>query len=90
MEELLVITACLYQRGCSETATTWYQQRPQLQIFVEKTEANVKQVAGPIATNYLAPMALFAAGATGTLRLSGSVGLKYNKENMELIFKKEF
>lgn len=90
MEELLVLTACLYQKGCSESASTLYSQRPAFREFVYKTERRVKEAAGPIATNYVAPMVIFASGATGVMRVSESVGIKGRKDYIELFFKKEF
>lgn len=90
MEEILVITACLYQKGCPETASHLYNQRPQLQEFVMKTEARAKEVAGPLVTSYVAPVFVFAAGGTGTLNLYRNVSLKYNRSTFEMIFKKEF
>lgn len=90
MEELLVVTACLYQKGCPDTASYYYNQRPQLQKFVNRTETEVKQIAGPVVVDYLTPVAMFAAGASGTLYVYRNVTLKYNRESLALVFKKEF
>lgn len=90
MEELLVVTACLYQKGCSETASTFYNARPDFKEFVMRTEVQVKETAGPIATEYLAPMVIFASGASGVVRISENVGVRGRRDFMELFFKKEF
>ena len=90
MEELLVITACLYQKGCHETATRLYNERPALQEFAMRAEREVREAAGPVVTEYVVPTLVFAAGGTGVVRVIRNVDLKYNRTGIELIFKNEF
>jgi hypothetical protein len=90
MEEILVLTACLYQKGCPETASHLYNQRPHLQEFVSKTETKIKTLAGPFIVDYLTPTILFASGATGSVHLYRNLSMKYNRTTLTVVFKKEF
>lgn len=90
MEEILVITACLYQNGCTETASHYYNQRPHFQEFVTKTEERAKDAAGPLMVNYVTPIAAFVAGATGSMYLHRNLIMKYNRTTVAVVFKKEF
>jgi hypothetical protein len=90
MEETLVVVACLYQKGCSESASVYYKSRPALQEFVLKVENRAKATVGPTLLNYGAPILVFAAGGQGSLQVSKNVSIKVSKEFTDLTFKKDF
>lgn len=50
--EALVLMACMYGQGCSETASAYYLSQPRLQDSVKYTEAVLKQKMGERAFLY--------------------------------------
>lgn len=90
MTELLVITACLYGEGCSESYAQYYESKPSLQHFIMKTERETERILGKNFVTYMVPPLAFIAGTTATSKISNSFNLKYSRSFIELIFKKEF
>lgn len=90
MTELLVLTACLYQKGCTDTASVYYASKPELQQMVFKVENRAKAMAGPLLFNYVAPVILMVAGANGAIKISSHVNLEFSRQSTALIFKKDF
>ncbi len=90
MEEILVLTACLYQKGCSDTASVYYEKRPALQEFVQINERAVKRTVPPILLDYLGPILLVSSGASATTQISKTIALKYNRETTLIVFSRGF
>lgn len=90
MTEGLVLVACLYGKGCSETYSRYYDSKPSLQNFVSKSEREIEQLVGGNFLTYVAPPIAFLVGTTATSKLNEYLNLKYSRTFVELNFKKEF
>ena len=90
MTEILVLTACLYSKGCSEAANVYYDSKPEIREAVFKVENQIKATAGPFFVSYVAPVLVFGAGGTGSIKVSKLVTLKLERQSGTLIFKKDF
>ena len=90
MTELLVVVACLYGKGCSETSSTYYDSKPELQLFVKRTERRITATVGQATVTYVAPPLIFALGGSGIIKLNQHVNLQVNKNLFELKFNKDF
>lgn len=88
--ELLVLFACLNKTGCSETSSQYYSQHPELQEFVKDSENRIKDAAGPIMTQYGAPLIWAASGQEATTRLSTRFYLTFSVNTQILKFKQEW
>jgi hypothetical protein len=84
--ELLVVVGCVYGKGCSETATAYYNYNPQLQIIA----FNLERLAPTSLKTYLAPVAFYALNGTPALKLTNVIQLQISKSNKTLIFSKDF
>ena len=56
MTAMIVVLACFYGQGCSESASQYYHQTPELQEAVKYTEGQLK--------NYMSNDALVLAGTS--------------------------
>lgn len=90
MPEFLVFLACLNNTGCPETSNQYYSQHPELQEFVKTEENKIKEAAGPVAVQYLAPIMWAASGQEATARLSTRLYLTFKLDHQVLLFKQEF
>jgi hypothetical protein len=90
LTELLVVTACLYGKGCNETYSQYYQTKPSLQHFVMKTEREIQNLVGRHFITYVVPPLAFMTGSAGTTKLTSNLNIQYSRTFAELIFKKDF
>lgn len=85
MPEFLVIVACLYQRGCTEASSTYYDSRPELQAYVHRMETQIRTKAGPI-YDYGAPLFVFGFGGAGIIKLTAQWSIKASRSEASLNF----
>lgn len=85
----MVALACLTQKGCSEIAGVYYDQNLELQAIVKRTELKVRVVAGP-AIDYAAPIFVFVAGGSGTIKLASHWNLNVSRKTAEVIYTLNF
>lgn len=90
MEEFLVVVACSMGRGCTETASAYYESRPELKVVAAKIERKAVQVVGPTVITFVAPILVYGFQKTATLSLSPNVTVQIQNQLMSLNFKKDF
>ncbi len=90
MAEILVLFACWNNTGCSETSSQYYSSHPEFREFVKDKENRIKEAAGPLITEYAAPILWAAAGQEATTRLSTRFYLTFRLEHQVLMFRQEF
>lgn len=74
--ELLVIAACLYGQGCTESYQAYYNANPELQGYVKHAEMTAEQKLGPNFTTYGAPILLMGAQRPFTIKMSQRWAIK--------------
>jgi hypothetical protein len=88
MLELLVATACVNGRGCSETTSAYYKSNIELQQTVERAELYGKNLV----KNHdwivwaVTPAATLASGQTARFKLYKTTTFGINAKNQLLLF----
>lgn len=90
MPEILVALACLTSKGCNETATHYYNSRPDIREIVLTVEHRAKAMVGPLVSDYAIPVAVFASGRPANFKLYKNLSAEISLQAQALIFKKEF
>lgn len=90
MEELIVIMACLANRGCSEASKTYYFKHPSVKEYIDKNEQNAKKLVSPFILEYAGPLVLMSTGSDISVKLNREFSVKTNKDTFAIIYKKEF
>lgn len=87
---MIVMLACLYNKGCAEAGATYYSKTPSLREFIVNTETTAKKLAGPYVVEYAGPIAFMSAGQDAYIKLNRQYSLKYYNDNITLKYVKEW
>lgn len=90
MEELLVIAACLSNKGCNETSKAYYNVNPTVREYIENVETNSKKLINPFVLEYAGPLVLMSTGTDISVKLNRTFSIKKDKETISLIYKEDF
>lgn len=89
IQEVLVLLACISNKGCTPTVSLYYDSNPKIEQTVKTNERIVlKQLAPEVIT--VAPYALFFATGRGSFRLVKNTVLTVGRNNVLITIYKTF
>ncbi len=84
MTELLVILACSYSQGCSQTTSAYFISHPYSERVLKRAGAKAQDLVGP-AVVAASPAAFFAATGSGTFKVTNKISLQLSTEGSNMI-----
>jgi hypothetical protein len=90
MSELIVMIACLYNKGCQQAGSAYYNSNPSLQELISSSETKAKQLAGPYVVEYAAPMTFMLLGQDAFVKIDRNYSVKLYDNNVTLKYIKEW
>lgn len=90
MQEIIVIIACFYSKGCVESSTHYYQTHSELQEIAKNGKHKAQQLVGPFTVRYVLPTVAAAYGNDVYISITKNYGIKLEQDKISAQYTEEF
>lgn len=90
MQEVIVLLACLYSKGCLEAREAYYNNKPEVAEELQIKENIVRNAVGPFVVNIVAPVTKAAIDKEIYFKVNKNVNIKLNEQAISLQFVEEW
>ena len=90
MQEVIVLLACLYSKGCTEAREAYFSNKPEVAEELQIKENIVRNAVGPFVVNIAGPVTKLAVDREVYFKVNKNVNVKLNEQAISLQFVEEF
>ncbi len=90
MQEIVVLLACLYSKGCFEAREAYFKNKPEVANELQLKENIVRNALSPVFVSLASPVLATAVDRQIYFKVSRNVSVKLNEQAMSLQFVEEF